>query len=259
MARRANRASVLLLALGLGACAGPLPVPGRLSDEALGFNQRAAKAYERGDFAQARSLYGRALEIDAGMDNADGIAMNSLSLARVDQALGEADAAHGHLDRVLGSAAAAALRAEAAARKAQLHLAAGELSRADEWLGRAQNLCGQCRTQAAIINLGARVALAGAQPALAAQRAERALKLPANDDSRAEHANAQRILGEAKMAQGDTEGAAEAFRHALRIDQALGLAGRIQIDQKLIEAADLKLRQQRLASPTAGSQPGEVR
>src|SRR5258708_5293727 len=184
MARRANRASVLLLALGLGACAGPLPVPGRLSDEALGFNQRAAKAYERGDFAQARSLYGRALEIDAGMDNADGIAMNSLSLARVDQALGEADAAHGHLDRVLGSAAAAALRAEAAARKAQLHLAAAPLSRPDDWPPPAQHLCGQCRTQAAIIHLGARVALAGAQPALAAQPAEPALTLPANHDPR---------------------------------------------------------------------------
>ncbi len=149
MARRANPASVLLLALALGACAGSPPAPSRLADEALGFNQRAARAYERGDFAQARSLYERALEIDAGIDHADGVAMNSLSLARVNQALGEADAAHRHLDRVLDSAAAAAWRAEAAGRKAQLHLAAGELARAEEWIGRAQDLCGQCRAQAA--------------------------------------------------------------------------------------------------------------
>jgi tetratricopeptide (TPR) repeat protein len=211
MAPRAHRASALLaagaLGLGLGGCAGSPPAPGKLADEALGFNQRAASAYARGDFAQARAHNERALEIDAGIDNSEGVAMNSLSLARVSQALGEADAAHRHLERVLDSAAAAPWRAEAAARKAQLHLASGEVARADEWLGRAQSLCGPCRAQAAILNLGGRIALAGAQPALAAQRAERALKLPANDDTRAERANAQRILGEAKMAQGDTEGA----------------------------------------------------
>ena len=201
MARRANPASVLLLALALGACAGSPPAPSRLADEALGFNQRAARAYERGDFAQARSLYERALEIDAGIDHADGVAMNSLSLARVNQALGEADAAHRHLDRVLDSAAAAAWRAEAAGRKAQLHLAAGELARAEEWVGRAQDLCGQCRAQAAIFNLGARIALARGQPSLATQRAERALQLPASDETRAERANALRIIGEAKIAQ----------------------------------------------------------
>jgi tetratricopeptide (TPR) repeat protein len=188
-------------ALGLGGCAGSPPAPGRLSDEAFGFNQRAAKAYERGDLAQARSLYERALEIDAGIDDAEGVAVNSLSLARIDQALGDADAAHRHLDRVLDTAAAAAgWRAEAAARKAQLHLAGGEVARADEWQGRAQSLCGQCRAQAAILNLGARIALARGQPALAVERAERALQLPVGE-TLAERANARRIIGEAKMAQ----------------------------------------------------------
>jgi tetratricopeptide (TPR) repeat protein len=189
------------LALALAGCAGSPPAPSRLSEEALGFNQRAAQAYERGDLAKARALYERALEIDAGIDSIEGIAVNSLSLARVDQALGDADAAHRHLDRVLETAAAAGWRAEAAARKAQLYLAGGDAARADEWAGRAQTLCGTCRAQAAILNLGARIALARGQPALALQRAERALQLPASDDARAERANAQRILGEAKIAQ----------------------------------------------------------
>jgi tetratricopeptide (TPR) repeat protein len=192
----------LALALGLGGCGGSPPAPSRLSEEALGFNQRAAQAYERGELAQARTLYERALEINAGIDNPEGIAVNSLSLARVDQALGDAGAAQRHLDRVLDTpAAAASWRAEAAARKAQLHLAGGEVARAEEWLGRAQSLCGRCRAQAAILNLGGRLALARGQPALAVQRAERALELPLNDDTRAERANAQRILREAKMAQ----------------------------------------------------------
>lgn len=207
MAPRARPGSARLAAFGLGlalalaGCAGSPPAPSRLSAEALGFNQRAAQAYERGDLAKARALYERALEIDASIDSVEGVAVNSLSLARVDQALGDAEAAHRHLDRVLETRADAGWRAEAAARKAQLHLAGGDAARADEWLGRAQSLCGQCRAQAAILNLGARIALARGQPALALQRAERALKLPASDDARAERANAQRILGEAKIAQ----------------------------------------------------------
>jgi len=211
MASRARRRSAPLaalfaalgpgLALALAGCAGSPPAPSRLSEEALGFNQRAAQAYERGELAKARALYERALEIDASIDSIEGIAVNSLSLARVDQALGDADAAHRHLDRVLETSAAAGWRAEAAARKAQLYLAGGDAVRADEWIGRAQTLCGTCRAQAAILNLGARIALARGQPALALQRAERALQLPASDDSRAERANAQRILGEAKIAQ----------------------------------------------------------
>jgi tetratricopeptide (TPR) repeat protein len=192
---------VLVFALALAGCAGSPPAPSRLSAEALGFNQRAAQAYERGDLAKARALYERALEIDASIDSVEGVAVNSLSLARVDQALGDAQAAHRHLDRVLETRADAGWRAEAAARKAQLHLAGGDAARADEWLGRAQSLCGQCRAQAAILNLGARIALARGQPALALQRAERALKLPASDDALAERANAQRIIGEAKMAE----------------------------------------------------------
>ncbi len=207
MASRARPGSALpaahglLLALALAGCAGAPPAPSRLSEEALGFNQRAAQAYERGELAKARALYERALEIDASIDSVEGVAVNALSLARIDQALGDADAAHRHLDRVLESAAAAGWRAEAAARKAQLYLAGGDAARADEWQTRAQSLCGTCRAQAAILNLGARVALARGQPALALQRAERALQLPASDEARAERANAQRIIGEAKIAQ----------------------------------------------------------
>src|SRR5260221_5506222 len=100
MARRARSTSVLVLAL-LGACAGPPPAPGRLAEEALGFNQRAAQAYARAEYAQARALYQRALEIDAGTDNADGAPMNLLSLARVNPALRLSDAAQRKLDPAL--------------------------------------------------------------------------------------------------------------------------------------------------------------
>jgi tetratricopeptide (TPR) repeat protein len=246
MARRASVLAALLVLCGCGG--GPL-APSRLAAEAVEFNQRGAAAYERRDLDGARAHYERALDINAGTDNAEGIALNALSLARVHQALREPETAHRYLERVLESGAAAPWRAEAAARKAQLHLAARELGPAAEWLARAEQLCSQCRAQAAILNLGARIALAGGQPALALQRAARALQLATGDETRAERANAQRIAGEARMAQGDMEGAVLALRHALAIDQALGLAERVELDARLLETADSKLRARRLASP----------
>ena len=92
-------------------------------------------------------------------------------------------------------------RAEAAGRKALLYLGAGELTAAAEWQARAQGLCGSCRAQAAILNIGARIALADGQGAVAAQIAERVLRLPPGEDTRAEQASAKRILTEAQSMQ----------------------------------------------------------
>jgi hypothetical protein len=191
-----SRPFASLVALALGACASA-PSPG----ESVSLNQKAAEAYQRGDLAVARDAYGRAMQIHLNAKNSDGAALNALSLARVEQAAGNAAAAHRALDVVLASPAAPALRAEAAGRKALLHLSDGELEPAAEWQARAQALCGTCRAQAAILNIGARIALAGGQPTAAAQLAERVLRLPASDETRAEQAHAQRILAEAAAVQ----------------------------------------------------------
>jgi len=141
--------------------------------------------------------YSKAIEAHQKNRNAEGTALNALSLARVEQATGNTEAAQQALDVVLASEAAPALRAEAAGRKALLYLSAGELKDAADWQARAQALCGGCRAQAAILNIGARVALAAGNSTAAVQLAERVLKLPPSDEGRAERANAQRILAEA--------------------------------------------------------------
>ncbi len=187
MGRSSRFASFALLLAG---CAGS-PAP----QEAVSLNQQGLEAYGRGDFSSSRASCSKAMQIRS--DNPEGLALNALNLARVEQAAGDTEAAHRALDAALASNAAPGLRAEAAGRKALLHLSAGELKEAADWQERAQSLCGGCRAQAAILNIGARVALAGGNGAAAAQLAERVLKLPVNDDTRAEQANAKRILAEA--------------------------------------------------------------
>jgi len=190
MGRSSRFASFLLLLLG-GCASAPAP------QASLSLNQEGTEAYRRGDLGTARAAFGKAMQ----SNNPESLAINALSLARVEQAAGDSEAAHRALDAVLATSVGSPLRAEAAGRKALLYLAAGELKQAREWQSRAQALCERCRAQAAILNIGARIALAAGDPSLAGQIAERVLKLPASDDTRAEQANAQRILAETAAAQ----------------------------------------------------------
>ena len=186
MGRSSRFASFLLLLLG-GCASAPAP------QASLSLNQEGAEAYRRGDLGAARAAFGKAMQ----SNNPESLAINALSLARVEQAAGDSEAAHRALDAVLATSVGSPLRAEAAGRKALLYLAAGDLRQAGEWQGRALALCERCRAQGAIVNIGARIALAAGDPSLASQLAERVLKLPASDDARPEQANAQRILAEA--------------------------------------------------------------
>src|SRR5436190_10381066 len=116
MDRSSRFASVFLLLLG-GCASAPSP------KESFSLNQAGVEAYRRGDLAGARDAFGKAIQ--ASSKDAESLALNALSLARVEQAAGEAAAAQRALDQVLASGASSGLRAEAAGRKALLHFAAG--------------------------------------------------------------------------------------------------------------------------------------
>jgi tetratricopeptide (TPR) repeat protein len=239
------RALALAMLAMLGGCASSPPEPSRVEREAVGVNQRAARAFQQGNLAQARSLYEEALKLDVAIENAEGIAVNLLSLARIEQAAGNAPAAHALLDRLLSDAPLAlprARHAEAAARKAQLHLSARETARAAEWAARAETLCPPaCPARAAALNLRALAAFDADDPAAAAELAQRAVGAATGDDGRAERANGQRLLGEARLARNESAAAHEALREALSLDQALGLPGRIFRDLMLLGQAAEKL------------------
>lgn len=239
--------AVLLLAALLAGCGSAPPEPSAAEREAVGYNQRGARALRTGRIEDARKFYQAALRVDRSVENADGIAVNLLALARVDQAAGNLSSAQTHLDAVLDDAPLALPRsrkAEAAARKALFAFDAGDIARAADWSRRAEELClPACAARAAITNLRARAALASGDAAGASRLARRALEAAngsgagSADDPRIERANANRLIGEAAIALRDTKSARPALSDALALDQALGRADRIRRDLILLAQA----------------------
>ena len=238
-------ALVAALIASLSACGTAPPEPSAAVREAVNYNQRAARALRAGRIDAARTLYESALRVDRSVENTDGIAVNLLGLARVEQAAGNLPAAQAHLDSVLASAPLAlpaARKAEAAARRALIGFDAGDNALAADWSRRAEELCvpAACPARAAIANLRARASLAAGDHANAILFARRALDASGSaapgtaDDPRIERANANRILGEASIGLRDTRLARQALAEALALDQALGRADRIRRDLLLL-------------------------
>ncbi len=240
------RGSISLAAAVLVACAAaPQPEPTRTQQQAIALNQSARAAFERGDLTRARQLYEQALATDTSIENADGIALNALSLAQVHQMLGEPDAAQRYLDRLLEDSDLQIPRerkAEAAARKALLALGAGDAVAAERWADTGLALCaGSCSAQAALLNLRARTALARADTSAAIEWAARAQSAAPDESGRTERANALRITGEARLALGEQRAAVQALEQALALDKALGLPQRIYSDLMLLGRAHAAL------------------
>lgn len=235
-----------LAAAGLFACASaPPPMPGHAQRQAIALNQSAQAAFERGDLARARALYEQALAADTSVENAEGIAINALSLARIHQLLGEPAAAQRYLDRLLEDGAPAIPRgrkAEAAARKAQLELAASSAAAAERWADIGLTYCARgCAAEAALLNLRARAALTRADAPAALQWATQALSAAPEDRGRAERANALRVIGEAHLVLREQRTALQALEQALALDQALGLPPRVRSDLMLLGRAHATL------------------
>jgi tetratricopeptide (TPR) repeat protein len=225
-------------------CAGVAPPSQNPAErQAVSLNQRAARAFEQGDFRRAAVLYEQALRVNAAVENTGGIAANALSLARAHQAAGDAAAAHRALDHVLGDSPlpfTSAQRAEAQARKAQLYLDAGDAARAREWSDRALASCADCAALPAILNLHARAVLAAGDHSGALEWAGKALTASADGPTR-ERANALRLTGEARLARGEPQAALAPLGQALELDHELGLPARIHSDLMALGRAQLLL------------------
>ena len=233
-----------LLPLLIAGCGSALLEPNRVEQDARSANQQAARAFDQGRWDAARTLYQEALRLDRSVEDAEGIAVNLLSLARIEQVAGNTLASHAWLDQILqeGPLPMRSVRqAEAAARKAQLLLASGNAAQADEWAARAESLCttAPCPARASAINLRALAALRSGDPSSALAHAQRALA--ASEAAGAERANAQRITGEARLARADAAGSIPALEAALSTDTALGLSERIHRDLMLLGSAAERL------------------
>ena len=128
MGERLNlRATISLLCslVLLSACGHVEEIRSARLEQATEFNQRAQRAFQRGEYQAAAALYENALQLDVAIENVNGIAINTLNLARVNQVLGKNALAQRYLDSLLEDKAlhfAQAQLAAAAVQKSLLRL-----------------------------------------------------------------------------------------------------------------------------------------
>lgn len=230
---------IATLCLALGGCAGsrPNPMPENLPmQQAIDFNRRAEKAFVKGDYERALPLFRAALERDTAIENADGIALNRINVARTFAALGKLTEAHAALDQLLANAIlpfTVERLSEAALLKARLYVQAGDLSAAAHWIGRADAECqGRCQQRGSLLLLRAQIALRSGQgqDQQALTDASAALAHFKEGAQPIEEANAQRLLGEIWLAKDQAASALDCFGKALALDREIGAPKKIGLD-----------------------------
>jgi tetratricopeptide (TPR) repeat protein len=255
-AEHATHAVAVALATALvvaGCSSTPAVQRNAQQQSALSTSQSAARALARGDLAQARTLYERALaSADAVEDFAlAGALLNNLALVHQRSAERESGAArarelaqaHDRVDRVLGAPQryGPALHAAAAARKAMLHLDAAEADAAARWAEAASSSCAApCTHAATLALLRAQLDWQRDDAAGALRHAELALAAATAQQQTAEQANALRHRGRAAGRLGQAAQAAADLAQALAIDRQLGHPERIALD--LVWAGDVEHR-----------------
>ncbi len=212
-------------------------------EQATEFNQRGQRAFQRGEYQAAAALYESALQLDVAIENENGIAINTLNLARVNQLLGKTELAQRLLDRLLEDKAlryAPAHLAEAAVQKALLRLHEGDATGAAQWAEQAGIYCAaDCSLSGVIDNVRAGIALRENDAGKAMQLGERAAS--ANRSVPLEYANSLRLMASARLMQNEPDAALRLSEEALLIDKSLGLPEKIRQDLLLSAQAHEKL------------------
>jgi tetratricopeptide (TPR) repeat protein len=194
---------------------------------------RAAAQVKSGDYAAAARQYAEALRIALTLENAEAIAANAINLSVVQQWLGHEAEARAALAPVLDNTRIAfseRRKVQAELRRAILELAAGNTGAAAIWAGQAENRCAQtrCEYAATLANVRAQIELDSGNAAEAARLAQSVAG--AGGAPRTEIANALRILGRARQAQGQPDAALQPLKQALDIDRELGDPRKILAD-----------------------------
>jgi tetratricopeptide (TPR) repeat protein len=234
---------IILIALMLSACAGAPPEPqnARLA-QAADYNRRGEVALEHGDYRRALAYYREALRIDLSIEHAEGIAINSINVARAHQLAGDSALAHQALDGLLGASAlrlAPEFTAAAQLRKALLYQGEGRLVDAAAWAERCEARCKDavCAWRGTLLNLQARLALARADASAAQVLAAQALAINRTRTPGEELANSLRLQAEASIRQRQFTAAFAPLSEALALDKRLGLPERIEADLALMAEA----------------------
>ncbi len=230
----------ILLGSLLAGCGTPVKTSPMLEIVA-GYSQQGQQSFRDRDYNGALASFGKALQIDRSIENADGIALNLLNIAQTYQALNQPEAAHTSLDEILGNALGLFQDdqlAQAATYKSILHLRQAQTGPASEWIEKADAFCGDsCASRGLILNIQARLALGKGQPDAAIDLANRALSIHRKAGVVPEIANSLRLIGEGHLARQLSDKAIPFFQEALQLDKGQGLPAKISTDLLLLGMA----------------------
>lgn len=229
--------AVLYALLLLSACGHVEEIRSPRQEQATDFNKRAQRAFNRGEYQAAASLYENALQLDVAVENVNGIAINALNLARVNLVMGKTDLAERYLDRLLEDKSlhyGPGHLASAAVQKSLIRLQQDDAAGAANWAEKAAEYCGsKCAINGVIDNARANVALRVNDADKAVHWSERAAAENKNS-SPLEYSNSLRLLASAKLMKNDDEAAFQLLNEALDADKALGLPEKIRQDLLLL-------------------------
>jgi len=218
--------------------------------QAAEFNQRAGDAFRLLEYRRAAELYERALRIDIALEQVDGIAIDTLNLARVMRVSGNPARAGQLLDGLLNDTALQyppVYLARVALQKSILLLEQDEAAQATVWVDKAAAFCGNgCADYGVLANVRAMIALHRADAARAMEWSVRAVS--ASRDVPLEYANALRVQASALLLQEQPEHALRRAEEAMQIDKALGLPQKIHQDLLLLAQAHVQLGQAEYAA-----------
>lgn len=225
--------SILCSLMLLSACSHVEEMRSARQEQATEFNQRAQRAFQRGEYQAAVTLYENALQLDVAIENVNGIAINSLNLARVNQVLGKTALAQRYLDSLLEDKAlhfAPAQLAAAAVQKSLLRLQENDAAGAATWVEKAAGYCvSDCTLSGVIDNARASIALRANDADMALHWGERAASANKNT-SPLEYANSLRLTASARLLKNEHDAALRLSEEALVIDKSLGLPEKIRQD-----------------------------
>ncbi len=227
----------------LSACSHVEEISSARQEQATEFNQRAQRAFQRGEYQAAATLYENALQLDVAIENVNGIAINMLNLARVNQVLGKTALAQRYLDALLEDKSlnySPAHLAAAAVQKSLLRLQENDAAGATAWADKAAAWCvADCNLSGVIDNAHASIALRENDAEKALHLSERAAST--NKNAPLEYANSLRLMASARQMRNEPDAALRLLEEVLVIDKSLGLPDKIRMDLLLLAQAHDKL------------------
>lgn len=234
----------MALCVALSACGSAPERPNAISAQALKHSERGTRAYAQGELLRAAAEYAQALRGAQALEDALGIAVARINLARVWREMARYDLSHHELAALFGPpqlAYPASSLAAAAAMQSQLYLEQGDRVAAADWLARGEAAClPGCEFKPSLQLLRAQLAMREHRLDEANKLVDDALAALKSPAQTIELANALRLSGELAYAANDDARAIAQFEQALALDQKLGLPLKIRLDLSRLAQASAR-------------------